>query len=168
MDIRGQSIEDRRFTRPEPAGLAEQAQRNRVFPLACIEMSLPCCEIFCVDAATAEATRRAIRHGRTTSSFPRHHRHATGRMCARIIAGWPPVPPPEKTGNNLSTYDHGFVAIRPFDRGLIPGFQSDRRTPYLASDLIPWVTAPSRDCRIGLDDYGYASRVNSYRWDRQA
>ena len=61
--------------------------------------------MFCVDEATAEAVRRAFDEGGELSAVVELRRHfpgitdnANGRTCARIIMGWSPVPPSEKTG----------------------------------------------------------------------
>ena len=158
MDIRGQSTEDRRFMRPEPAGAGRAGSTQSCFS-ACPHRDVApmlrgvlrghgdcrgCSSCFrrgavgyppwsnCVVLSQASPTTRTRAFARGSSQDGRRCRH------------------PKRPRVGSSTYGHGFVAIRSICRGLIPGFRSDRRTPYLASDLKPWMTASSRDCRIGL------------------
>jgi hypothetical protein len=56
--------------------------------------------MFCVDGSAAEAIRRAFDEGGELSAVVELRRHfpgiidnANARRCARVIAGWTPMPP---------------------------------------------------------------------------
>jgi hypothetical protein len=74
--------------------------------------------MFCVDGSAAEAIRRAFDEGGELSAAVELRRHfpgiadnANARRCARVIAGWMPIPPLTTEGGQGKRLHHRSASV---------------------------------------------------------